>query len=141
MNDQLSSLYVHGVIFDRLGWVCSICGGWNTAKYAVCIHPHSDADMPQGRLKSNSPDRPTCAYAGPCDYKETQCTCGESYAKHGDDLCRCRTRPVSAQLRQIAGDLADIAANPPTEIDSAMLTKMASQLLALAGHVYLGESK
>lgn len=30
----------HGVIYDRLGWVCSICGGWNHARDKGCTHTH-----------------------------------------------------------------------------------------------------
>lgn len=46
---------------------------------------------------------------------------------------------VSSQLQDIAADLAEIAANPPAEADSRFLAKAASNLLALAAHVYLGE--
>jgi len=48
--------------------------------------------------------------------------------------------PLSAKLREIAGDLADIAANPPMEMDSRALARLSSQLLAIAGQVSLGES-
>ena len=48
-------------------------------------------------------------------------------------------RPTSAILRRIAGDLTDIAANPPMEMDSAALARLSGQLLAVAGQVSLGE--
>lgn len=48
-------------------------------------------------------------------------------------------KSVSAKLRRIAGDLADIAANPPMEMDSSAMARLASQLLALAGQVAIGE--
>lgn len=31
----------HGVIYDRGGWVCSICHGWNCLKVKHCAHSHS----------------------------------------------------------------------------------------------------
>lgn len=46
---------------------------------------------------------------------------------------------VSAKLREIAGDLADIAANPPSAMDSKAMARIASQILTLAGQVYLDE--
>jgi hypothetical protein len=30
----------HHIRFDRLGWMCSICAGWNDAQHVHCIHPH-----------------------------------------------------------------------------------------------------
>ena len=30
----------HGVIYDKLGWLCSQCGGWNHARDAHCTHTH-----------------------------------------------------------------------------------------------------
>lgn len=47
---------------------------------------------------------------------------------------------VSAKLREIAGDLADIAVSPPEELDSKMLAITASRLLAAAWDVELGET-
>lgn len=46
---------------------------------------------------------------------------------------------VSARLREIAGDLAEIAGNPPNDMDSQAMARLASQLLAVAGQVALGE--
>jgi hypothetical protein len=46
---------------------------------------------------------------------------------------------ISVRLRAIAGDLAEIAANPPQAMDSKAMAKIASQILAIAGQVYLDE--
>lgn len=59
----------------------------------------------------------------------------ETSAEPGED-----SKPISAKLRRIAGDLADIAANPPVEMDSRALARLSSQLLAVAGQVSLGEA-
>ena len=46
---------------------------------------------------------------------------------------------LSYRLLNIAGDLSEIAANPPNEMDSQAMARIASQLIALAGQVRLGE--
>jgi hypothetical protein len=32
---------VHGVVYDRGGWICSMCHGWNCLKQKHCQHAHS----------------------------------------------------------------------------------------------------
>jgi hypothetical protein len=32
---------VQGAIFDRLGWICSVCHGWNHHQDVHCTHTHS----------------------------------------------------------------------------------------------------
>jgi hypothetical protein len=46
---------------------------------------------------------------------------------------------LSHRLLNIAGDLSEIASNPPNEMDSQAMARIASQLMALAGQVRLGE--
>lgn len=46
---------------------------------------------------------------------------------------------LSHRLLNIAGDLADIAANPPNEMDSKAMARLSSQLIALSGQVAIGE--
>lgn len=31
----------HGIIYDRPGWLCSICGGWNHLRDSHCTHTHA----------------------------------------------------------------------------------------------------
>lgn len=50
-----------------------------------------------------------------------------------------RRQPISEKLREIAGDLAQIASNPPNAIDSLMLAKLSASLLSIAGQVALDE--
>lgn len=31
----------HHVQYDKTGWLCSVCGGWNRATRMDCCHPHT----------------------------------------------------------------------------------------------------
>lgn len=33
--------HVHGMLLDRMGWICSVCYGWNHPQYAQCTHTHA----------------------------------------------------------------------------------------------------
>lgn len=30
----------HGVQYDVLGWICSVCNGWNHSRDRLCAHTH-----------------------------------------------------------------------------------------------------
>jgi len=54
--DETTEPIPHHIRFDRLGWMCSICAGWNDAQHVHCIHPHvakPHADTPM------RPEEPT----------------------------------------------------------------------------------
>ena len=46
----------HGVIYDRLGWLCSVCGGWNHARDKLCTHTHVTYEV--GSVQETKP-KPT----------------------------------------------------------------------------------
>jgi hypothetical protein len=39
---------VQGAIFDRLGWICSVCHGWNHHQDVHCTHTHSGSVPTKG---------------------------------------------------------------------------------------------
>ncbi len=34
----------HHVQYDTVGWLCSVCGGWNREAFTSCSHPHPQND-------------------------------------------------------------------------------------------------
>jgi hypothetical protein len=41
---KADAAYVRGLVFDHVGWVCSVCRGWNSASDAMCVHQHVKAN-------------------------------------------------------------------------------------------------
>ena len=47
---------VHGAVYDRIGWICSVCHGWNPAQNVHCTYPHvanPPADTAESCLKAS----------------------------------------------------------------------------------------
>lgn len=44
----------HGVIYDKPGWICSVCGFWNNIKDRICAGIHSESDGAMSEVDSQS---------------------------------------------------------------------------------------
>jgi hypothetical protein len=71
------------------------------------------------------------------EYRLTRASQGELFP--GNDVGRVRVMRPSQRLQHCAAELADIAKNPPREVNGHELARLSSRLLAVAAHVAIGE--